>query len=300
MRRTAFAVVACFLSVLMGSVAWGEIKIGMLAERGKEAAAFEWAELQSYLTEHVGQKVTVVPLKYSEFMAFVREEPAAIIFTNPWFFVRCQVRYHARALVTAKYEGSGAVSGGVIFAKKGSGIASLNDLRDRALMCPKFSSPDGWLFQKGEIEGCGLKPERDLKVLVESGKESDEEVVYAVREGKADAGTVRTNLLENMEREGKIRVDEFVILNQVQHNDFPAACSTPLYPEWPVAALGRTAAEDAARIKQALLSIPEGHPALKRAGRIEKFVEALDYFTMENLCRFLKVAPFTERHRQAQ
>jgi two-component system, LuxR family, sensor histidine kinase TtrS len=300
MKNMAFAVVSFLVLGLTGSMAWGEIKIGMLAEHGKDAAVSEWSGLQSYLTKHVNQKVTVVPLKYSEFMDFVREEPAAIIFTNPWFFIRCKFRYNAEALVTAKYEGSGAVSGGVIFAKKGSGIASLDDLRDKTLMCPKFSSPDGWLFQKGEIEGRGITPERDLKSLVESQKESDEEVVYAVRDGKADAGTVRTNLLENMQREGKIRLDAFVILNQVHHNDFPAACSTALYPDWPVAALGRTAPDQAAGIKQALLSIPQGHSALKQAGRIEKFVEALDYFPMENLCRFLKVAPFTARHREAK
>ncbi len=298
MRKIGLWALALVLVCLFGAPAWAEIKIGMLAQRGQEVAVREWGGLERYLTETLGEKVTLVPLKFSEFMKFPKDEPFGFIFTNPWFFVRAKVRHGARALVTVKYQGSGTTFGGIIFAKKGSGITSMEDLRDKVVMCPKFSSPGGWLFQKGELKKHGLVPERDFKMLLETEKESHDEVVYAVRDGKVDVGTVRTNLLETMQREGKISMDDFVIINPVRHENFPEGCSTPLYPDWPVAALGKTPPQTAAKMQQALLSIPPGHPALQQARRIERFVEALDYTPMEDLCRFLKVMPFASLRRQ--
>ncbi len=87
-------------------------------------------------------------------------------------------------------------------------------------------------------------------------------------------------------------MDEFLVLNEVRHENFPEVCSTALYPDWPVAALKGTPPELVAKMKAALLTIPKGHPTLKQARRVEQFVEALDYTPMEELCRFLKVKPF--------
>ena len=49
------------------------------------------------------------------------------------------------------------------------------------------------------------------------------------------AGTVRTDTMERMEAEGKIKISDFKIINQMKDN-FPFVHSTPLYPEWPIAA----------------------------------------------------------------
>jgi ABC-type phosphate/phosphonate transport system substrate-binding protein len=277
---------------LVSTTVTAEIKIGMLAQRGAETALKEWGGLEKYLSDRLGDKVTVVPLKFSEFMDFCRTDPAQFIFTNPWFYVRAKVMYHARALVTVKYQGAGTMMGGVIFTRSDSGIKSLGDLVGKNLMCAKFSSPGGWLFQKGVMVKAGMVPERDFKTLIEPPSESHDAVVYAVKDGKADAGTVRTNLLETMEREGKIKMSEFRIINETKHEDFPLVCSTPLYPDWCVAALRSTPPKLAEKMKQELLAIPVGNPALEQARKIERFVEALDYQPMEDLCRLLKVKPF--------
>lgn len=278
---------ACFLTT-----ASAEIKIGMLAQRGAETALKEWSGLEQYLTNQLGEQVTIVPLKFTEFMDFCKSDPSAFIFTNPWFYVRAKVMNGANALVTVRYKGSGNMMGGVIFARNDSGITSLKDLRGKSLMCPKFSSPGGWLFQKGEMMKAGLAPERDFSQLLETPNESHDAVAYAVRDGKVDVGTVRTNLLETMQREGKINMSDFRILNPMQHEGFPEVCSTPLYPDWPVASLRDTPPAVARKVKKAFLSIPQGHPALEQARKIERFEEALDYTPMEELCKFVKAKPF--------
>jgi two-component system, LuxR family, sensor histidine kinase TtrS len=81
-------------------------------------------------------------------------------------------------------------------------------------------------------------------------------------------------------------------LNQMRHPGVSEACSTPLYPDWVVASLGKTPPELADKVKQALLGLPPGHPALVQARKIEQFEEPLDYAPMEELCKRLIVEPF--------
>ena len=282
--------IVVIITLGLGSPAHAEIKIGMLAQRGPETALKEWGGMADYLTEQMGDKVTVVPLRFTEVLDFCREQPDAFLFANSWFYIRAKVLRGAKALVTAKYKGSGAMFGGVIFARRDSGISTVDDIRGKVLMCVKYSSAGGWLFQKGVIVRGGITPEKDCRRLLE-GRTHDA-VVYAVRDKKADVGTVRTNILESMRREGKIAIDDFVIIHPVKHPDFPEICSTPLYPDWPLASLGKTPPEVAEKMKNVLLGMELGNPALEQARKLEKFVPALDYEPLEDLMRFLKVEPF--------
>jgi len=293
--RTLVLVVIMF--VLSVSYSWAEVKLGILAQRGIDEAVKEWSSLNEYLSEKVGERFVLVPLNFSEFRNFYVGEKSGFIFTNPWFYVRAKVRRGAHAIVTARYQGSGSMFGGVIFTRKDKGIAELKDLRDRVVMVPKLSSVGGWLFQKGVFVQNGIIPEKDFRQLIETEKESQDEVVYAVRDGKVDAGTVRTNILETMQRQGKINIADFRVIHPVEHPNFSELCSTPLYPDWPVAALKDTPLSLVEKVKQVLLSIPQGHDALERARKLERFVDALDYGPLEELCRNLNVEPFRTDQR---
>jgi len=275
----------------LASPAGAEIKIGMLAQRGPEIALKEWGGIAQYLTTELGQEVKIVPLGFTQVLDFCWNEPQSFLFANSWFYVRAKVLRGANAIVTVKYQGTNPLFGGVILAKAGSGMQSLADLRQKRFMCVKFSSAGGWLFAKGVmVEEAHIQPETDFKELVE-GRTHDA-VVYAVRDGKVDAGTVRTNILETLQREGKIDMKTFQIIHPVAHPDFGEVCSTPLYPDWPLASLKDTPPDLVARMKKALLSIPPGHPALEQARKIDRFLPALDYGPLEALLKVLKVEPF--------
>lgn len=285
--------IACLVLILMGSdTARSEIKIGVLAQRGTEIAVKEWGPLGDYLTKEIGENVTIVPVKFSEFRDWYWVEPKAYIITNSWYYVGAKVKRGARALVTIKYKDQGTLFGGVIFARRDSGISSIEDVRGKVVMCPRFTSLGGWLFQKGVMVKQGITPEKDFKSLLESPDESHDGVVLAVRDRKVDVGTVRTNLLEAMQQEGKIDLKEFIVLNPEQHENFSVLCSTPLYPDWPVAAMGEAPPAQAEKLKKALMAIPVGHPVLDQARGVERFIDALDYASVEELCKFLKVPPF--------
>jgi two-component system, LuxR family, sensor histidine kinase TtrS len=292
MKHTLLIAVFMAVTLALPTPSQAEIRIGILAQRGTSVALQEWGPLGEYLTKELGEQVTIVPVKFSDFRDWYWLEPKSYIITNSWFFVGAKVKKKARALVTIKYKNQGTFFGGVIFARRDSGIASIQDLKEKVVMCPRLTSLGGWLFQKGVIVQSGIVPEKDFKKISESPDESHDSVALAVRDREADVGTVRTNLLEAMQREGKIDLKDFVILNPQHHENFSVVCSTPLYPDWPIAAMSDVPVEQAEKLKNALMSIPPGHPVLAQARGIEQFIEALDYTPVEELCKYLKVPPF--------
>jgi ABC-type phosphate/phosphonate transport system substrate-binding protein len=292
MKRVTVLVLILAACTLISRGAEAEVKFGLLAERGHETAVKEWKGLIDYLSQEIGEKVVLVPLKYTEVRDFMDREPSGLMFTDPWFFVRAKVMKGAQPMLTVKYQWSGETMGGVIFTRADSGIANLEDMRGKVVMCPRLTSPGGWLFAKGVMVRGGLKPEQDFKRIVEAKGESSDEVIYAVRDKEADVGTVRTGVLETMQGENKITISDFRVIHRVRHEGFPQLCSTPLYPDWPVYSLRGTAPETVAKMKNALLTIPDVHPALWQAGRIERFLEPLSYAPMEELLRLLRMEPF--------
>ena len=289
MRRFCLIILFLFITCAVAPPAGAEIKIGILAKRGPEVVQKRWSALGTYLGESLGRPVTFVPLKFTDIMPWTRDNIDQFLFANSWFYVRANVRRGAAALVTVKNKGTGTSFGGVIFAGRGRGITDLAGIRGKKVMCPKFSSAGGWIFQKGVMVKAGILPEKDADILLE-GRTHDA-VVIAVKDGKADVGTVRTNVLERMNEERKININDFTILHPVHHEGFPERCSTPLYPTWPIASLRDTPPNVARRLKEALMSIPPGHPALDPC-KVDRFVEALDYGPLEELLRFLKTEPF--------
>jgi len=123
----------------------------------------------------------------------------------------------------------------------------------------------------------GIDPKRDCR-LIEGGKHDN--VVLAVKNGTVDIGTVRTDTLERMQDEGKIRLSEFKIIHQI-NDDFPFVHSTRLYPEWPFAALPNTDKGIVTKVKKALLSLPRESKAAN-AAKIVGWTEPADYSEVEN------------------
>ncbi len=105
---------------------------------------------------------------------------------------------------------------------------------------------------------------------------------------KRTSGPSETGILEQMASEGKIQLDDVIVLNPTRHEGFSQLCSTPLYPEWPVAKLSKVKPGIAAALQSALLSVPEGEAALKTSD-VDKFVKPLDYGPVEDMMKLLKM-----------
>ena len=178
--------------------------------------------------------------------------------------------YGVNRLATLKHLRMGrayTMFGGVIFCKADcDNIQNLTDLRGKNFVAVAENSFGGWRSAWREIVEAGINPYRDFQSLQFTN--SHDAVIYAIGEGKADAGTISTNVLEQMALEGKVDLKNFKIINQqTQYGEqFPFALSARLYPEWPFAVTQETPSQLAEQVAIALLKLPKDHPAAK-AGR---------------------------------
>ncbi|MBU4220530.1 MAG: phosphate/phosphite/phosphonate ABC transporter substrate-binding protein [Euryarchaeota archaeon] len=94
--------------------------------------------------------------------------------------------------------------------------AAMNSIRHRCgismfvLMAVEKEAFGGWQMSLREFNDYGIDPSRELAGIEFTGFPHDL-VVYVIRDGKADAGTVRTGILESMAAEGKINLTDFRI-----------------------------------------------------------------------------------------
>ena len=147
----------------------------------------------------------------------------------------------------------------------------------------------GWTMAWREFKSEGIDPHREFAELLFGG--THDAVVYSVRDGKVDAGTVRTNTLERMQDEGKINLDDFRILNPKKAESFPFVLSTRLYPEWPLAKVRNVQDELAQQVAIALMNMSKDDPAAISA-KIDGWTIPADYQPVHELMKELNLGPY--------
>ena len=300
MRGTSFRswfIIIALLLLLMPIQVYGQsdqVKIGVLASRGADDALKTWQPTAEYLTKEIPQdSFVIVPLDIDEIAPAVERKDVDFVITNPSNYVELEASYGATRIATMKSIYGGhyyKVFGSVIFRRLDrDDIKDLNDLKGKSFMAVQ-ETIFSWQMAWNEIKDKGIEPHRDFKKLEFSGLPQDL-VVYAVRDGKADAGTVRTGILESMASEGKINLSDFIILNP-QHDDFPLLHSTGLYPEWALTKAKYTSDELAEKVVAALLTMPLDGAAVKAANAA--WTVPLDYQPVHKLMIDLRIGPYKD------
>ncbi|KJU82973.1 serine phosphatase RsbU, regulator of sigma subunit [Candidatus Magnetobacterium bavaricum] len=82
----------------------------------------------------------------------------------------------------------------------------------------------------------------------------------------------------------------------MEYTDFPFLLSTPLYPEWPIAKVRHTPNALAKLVASALLELPKDSPAAK-AAKIEGWTIPLNYESVDNLLKELRISPYEDYGR---
>jgi hypothetical protein len=118
-------------------------------------------------------------------------------------------------------------------------------------------------------------------------------VVSAVLEGRAEVGFVRTGVLENMVREGRLDMKRIKVINQQHSSDFNQLSSTRLYPEWPIAAMPQVDPSLARRVAATLFMLEEA-PLVTHAIGVHGFTIPANYAPVEELLRELRLPPFAK------
>lgn len=294
-RRAWALLVALAVIAFSISAADAPIRIGVLANRGNEEALRRWQPTADYLNLYVqGTSFVIVPLDFEEVFKTVERGDVDFVIANSGNYVEMEVRFGVSRIVTLKNLRNGVVCkyfGGVIFTRADrTDIQSIKDLKGKTFLAVDERSLGGWQMAWREIKEEGLDPYKDFASLKFSG--THDPVVYAVRDGKVDAGTVRTDLFERVASEGKIDLTQFRILNsKPKTSDFPFMRSTRLYPEWPMAKLRHTSDDVAQRVASALLNMPADSAAAK-ACESAGWTVPLDYSTVHECYRELRISPY--------
>lgn len=214
-----------------------EVKIAVLSLRGDAEALRMWSATATFLAEKIpGYSFTIVPYDFRAITPAAQRGDFDFVVANSSIYIELEALCGITRIATLKGLGSGrsaTLFGGVVFSKKDrSDIESLSDIRNKIFMATEENSFGGWRMAWREFHAAGIDPYHDFRKLEFAG--TQDRVVYAVRDGKADAGTVRTGIIESMAREGKIKKEDFKIINSQTYENFNLAHSTRLYPEWPL------------------------------------------------------------------
>jgi len=300
MRRAAAAVAALlWLAVaappVHGQAADSEVYVGVLAHRGVENAVRLWTPTVDYLASRIsGYDFRLLPLDLAGMDAALAQGQADFILTNPGNYVELEARYGITRIATLRNMRLGKPSrtfGAVIFTSAGrDDIHTLADLRGRVFGAVDEGAFGGFQMAWREFREAGINPFSDFSELRFTGFPQDT-VVFDVRDGRVDAGTVRTDILEGLASQGVIDLDAFRILNQVVTDDFPFLHSTRLYPEWAFAKARRTPEALASEVVVALLQMPADHPAA-RAADYAGWTVPLNYQPVHDLFKALEIGPY--------
>lgn len=286
-----FIAMICFAGLAFAGPSLASVKIGVLAKRGAPKAMKKWGATGAYLSKVLGQKVTILPLKFTAIEPAVKNGMIDFILANSAFYVVMEKQFGVKAVATLINSRKGKALktfGGVILVKKDSPIKTIADMKGKKFMCVKYSSFGGAQMAWRLMVEKGVNPKTDCAAFLQGGKHDN--VVLAVKNGAADAGTVRSDTMERMQDEGKIKMSEFRIIHQVK-DDFPFVHSTRLYPEWPMAACAKTDPGLAKKVGQALMDMKADSQAAKSA-KIVGWDKPADYSQVKECLKAIKYGPF--------
>lgn len=283
-----------------------ELKIGVLAKRGSEICYQRWNETANYLEKALPQyHFTIIPLPFEKIEPAIKSKQIDFLLANPGIFVNLSFNYNLRAISTLKRRilGAGYTHfGSVVFTRSDNKtLHHFSDLVGQHVAAVNQDSLGGWIMSLREFNKDGFDIDKfsSLQFLG-----THDAVIYAVLNGNADVGIVRTDTLERMAAEGKINLEEIKHLTSAstatanlsgteKPAHFPLMLSSRLYPEWPFAALSHVTDDMADQIAAALISMPADSLAATSA-QIMGWTIPKNYREVELAYNELKLGVFAE------
>ena len=270
------------------------LKLGVFAFRPKAVMEERFAPLADYLTSQLdGHTVKVVPLSSEELAEQVQQGTVDFVLTNPSHYIwlrESQLLSGALATMVMRQNNQAVHGiGGVIVRR-----AERTDLRNLGDLAHKRIAIAGKLFlgtymaPAAELLRAGV--DLDTITWVETTQPVDQ-VITSVLERRADAGFLRTGVLEDLVWEGKLNTSELAVINPVTHPGFGFAVSTRLYPEWPFLTARHVDDAISRQVSNALFALKPNDPAA-RAASLFGFTIPADYAPVEQSMRALRMPPY--------
>jgi phosphonate transport system substrate-binding protein len=240
-----------------------------------EAANYQLSMLPRYSTEEIYNRITplaeylkketgldVSPTLTSTFDQYTKQLQSGRIsigFENPYIYVLASKNHEAIAMAVKGTDGD--KFRGIIITKNDSPIRSLSDLKGKRISIVGYSSAGGYLSQRLTLLGANIDVRNDCQVE-EAPENKQENVVFSVFTGDADAGFIRESALARME--------QYVPMGVIR-----VLARTAWLPNWALSVRRSMTNEDKDKIIKAIRALPKDSPVLK-ALHIKAFRPASD------------------------
>lgn len=292
-RRWLAAV--CLLAVLptwadaLPAAAPARIDIGVLAVLDREDTRRLWQPLADGLARALpGHSVQLQVLDPDALDTALAQQALHFVVTNPGHYVRLEARHGATRIATqttAESDDPAHTVGSAVVVRAGTPVpASLDALRGQRVAAVAEDAFGGYQLVAHAWLQRGLDAEAGAVQRVFTGFPM-QRVADAVLAGQADAGILRTCVLEQLERAGRVAPGALQVVGA--RPDAPAPCqsSTPLYPGWAFAALASTPPELGRTVLLALLTLPADAQG-------SRWSVPADYQRVHDVLRALQVEPY--------
>ena len=261
------------------------IRIGVLAYRNAEFIQATWQPMLAHLNHTLSPRVfELLQADHATLQQAVREGTIDFVLTNPGHYVELETSLGASRIATLHHERSPtadyALGAAVIARSDRTDLQQLSDLRRKRLAATTPEGFGGYQIVWRELKDLGIDPEKHLEGLLYTGLPM-ENVLQAIRDGKADAGIVRACVLESIPDWQA----HFRVLSPRTDGNLACAVSTRLYPDWPIASLRHTDPALSRAVIVALLQMPPDRQGIS-------WSVPADYQSVHELFRDLQIGPY--------
>ena len=264
------------------------VRIGVLAYKGAEAVQEDWSYVATWLAEAIpGHHFILLDFDQAGLTRAVNQGSVDFVITNSGHYVTLEdsdgvsrIATIASPLALSPRQSIGSA----IVVRGDAPLLTLADLAGRHMLAIAPDAFGGYQIAAREMLEAGVDPEHDLAELQFTGFPI-QKIVHAVRAGRADAGIIRTCVLEQMIRNGELGARELRVLAPAAIAGLQCQSSSRLYPDWPIAALRHTPVALSKQVTIALLRMPRTQDGYS-------WTVPADYQSVDQLFRELKVGRY--------
>lgn len=268
-------------------------KIGFMICNSEKETKERFEPLVEYLKRETGYNFVLYAVDTVDFEEKNKIEKFDFTHTNSILYIILNKDHDINLLVAEKNGIYGSKTMGTIIVRKDSDIKSIKDLKGKKMIFGPTFAPFGYVTQLDMMLKEGVDPYKDVKIFYQpSHSFQHEKIIYGVWFGAYDAGTAPLLDLEEMQKDGKIKLDE----------DFRIIAKTDIHPYCTFGYRKGLPSEVVNSVKKALLKIDKNTVVdikgekvnIFKASKIEGFEELSDrdYDGLREILKRLNFPPY--------
>lgn len=292
-RSVILFLIFLLISACKGNITGKTYKIGFMICNSEKETKERFEPLIEYLKKETGYNFVLSAIDTVDFEEMYKKEQFDFTHTNSILYIILNKEYGVNLLVAEKNGIYGSKTMGTIIVRKDSNIKSIKDLKGKKMIFGPTFAPFGYVTQFDMMVREGIDPYKDLKILYQpSHSFQHEKIIYGVWFGAYDAGSAPLLDLEEMQKEGKIKLDE----------DFRIIAKTEIHPYCTFGYRKGLPSEVVEKVKKALLKIDKNTTVeingeklnIFRASKIEGFEELSDkeYDGLREILKRINFPPY--------